>query len=104
MKNQCLCIATVNGNRQCSRKGKTEFGNLCGLHYNFKLKHDYVPTIELVKKKNYKNISIKKKQESIFIDSILSCDESDESDEILDENNNLDNNFEILFKGNTDYY
>ena len=22
MKNQCLCIAIINGNRQCSRKGK----------------------------------------------------------------------------------
>ena len=52
-----LCIGTINQNtkRQCSRKGKKEYGNLCGLHYNKQLKHGVIDTIVNVTKKTTKS-------------------------------------------------
>ena len=58
-----LCIGIVNQNtkRQCSRKGKKEFGNLCGLHHNKQLKHGIIDTIENTAKKSTKSFVLKKK-------------------------------------------
>ena len=69
-----LCIGIVNQNtkRQCSRKGKKEFGNLCGLHHNKQLKHGIIDTIENTAKKSTKSFVLKKKNNSILINNICS--------------------------------
>ena len=68
-----LCIGTINQNtkRQCSRKGKKEYGNLCGLHYNKQLKHGVIDTIVNVTKKTTKSF-VKKTNNSILISNICS--------------------------------
>ena len=57
-----LCIGIVNQNtkQQCSRKGKKEFGNLCGLHNNKQSKHGVIDTILTTVKKSTKSF-VKKK-------------------------------------------
>ena len=70
-----LCIGIVNQNtkRQCSRKGKKEFGNLCGLHHNKQLKHGIIDTIENTVKKSTKSFLKKKNNNnSILINNISS--------------------------------
>ena len=68
-----LCIGIVNQNtkRQCSRKGKKEFGNLCGLHNNKQRKHGIIDTIVNTTKKSTKSF-VKKKNNSILINNICS--------------------------------
>ena len=68
-----LCIGIVNQNtkRQCSRKGKKEFGNLCGLHNNKQSKHGIIDTILTNVKKSTKSF-VKKKNNSFLINHICS--------------------------------
>ena len=93
-----LCIGIVNQNtkRQCSRKGKKEFGNLCGLHNNKQRKHGIIDTIVSTTKKSTKSF-VKKKNNSILINNI--CSNINE--------NNVDNSqtlcdFHIIYQGLTE--
>ena len=75
-ENSCseLCIGVVNQNtkRQCSRKGKKELGNLCGLHHNKQLKHGIIDTIVNSVKKSTKSFVKKNNNNSILINNICS--------------------------------
>jgi hypothetical protein len=96
----CRGLINQNGKRQCSRKAKAEFGNLCGLHYNKKLRYGTIETIDDACCKKTKPFVLKKRQESILINNISKNNCKNNNCE--NENNYENNIYQIIFKGLTE--
>lgn len=93
-----LCIGIVNQNtkQQCSRKGKKEFGNLCGLHNNKQRRHGIIDTIVNTTKKSNKSF-VKKNNNSVLINNIC----SNINENTIDNGQNLCD-YHIIYRGLTE--